>query len=206
MAGTGRLARAGARAGGISVVVFTWFHELTISDIWSMFVPMVVAGAMSGATLAWSYGRLVAEHRVGSWITYNAVFVGVLYLLGLVSVAVFEPQTTMAAVVAANQPPDDMIRLALPLTMGFTVIAAAGVTLAYRGDWHDGAVVFLTSLILVGALGLNVSALGLIAVPAGSWGLVAEFYALILLLAAVFVGSFVVIERLGRRFVPAPGG
>lgn len=198
MSRAARFGHSGAIAGVVSVTLFTWIHQLTISDIWPMFVPMAVAGGLSGATLGWSYGRLVADPKLSSWLRFNGVFVGVLFLLGIASVLAFEPQTTMATVVAANAPPDDMIRLALPLTLGFTLAAAAGITLAYRGTWRDGVAVLMTSVVLVGALGLNVSALGLIEVPGGSFWLVAEFFGLIVLLAAVFAVVFAVIERYRR--------
>ena len=196
MGRTSRHIRSGTIAGLASVALFTWIHQLTISDIWAMFVPMAVAGALSGALLGWSYSRLVAEPKMAAWVGLNGLFVAALFGLGIMSVLVFEPQTTMAAVVAANQPPDEMIRLALPLTLGFTIVAAAGITLAYRGTWSDGGVVLLTSVVLVGGLGLNVSALRLIEVPSGAFWLVAEFFGLIVLLAAVFAGVFVMIERI----------
>lgn len=201
----GRTVRSGALAGAVSVAFFTWVHYVTISDIWAMFIPMTLAGALSGAMLAWSYSRLVSEPKLSVWLGLNGLFVAVLFGLGIVSVLLFEPQTTMAAVVAANQPPDEMIRQALPLTVGFTVAAAVGITATYRGTWRDGLVVLLTSVLLVGVLGLNVSALGLIEVPAGGLRLVTEFFGLILVLAAVFAGAFTLIERVVGMWVAGSG-
>jgi hypothetical protein len=72
---------SGTLAGVISSLVFTVIHDIFISDIWFMLIPMLVAGALCGALLSCSYGMFVAEPSLRSWLGYNLVFV-VLFGLG----------------------------------------------------------------------------------------------------------------------------
>ena len=65
-----RSVRSGAIAGAASVLAFTLIHDLWISDIWSMFVVMGVAGVLCGICLAWSYAVVVERPSLGSWVGY----------------------------------------------------------------------------------------------------------------------------------------
>jgi len=48
----------GAAAGALAALTFAAVHALLISDIWYSLVAMLAAGAVCGATIGWSYGRL----------------------------------------------------------------------------------------------------------------------------------------------------
>lgn len=106
----------------MSVLTFTWVHDLFISDIWGMLPMMGVAGVACGVSLAWSYSAVVQVPAPGSWIAYVGAFTVMSCLLAVASVVVFDPVTTMAAVVAAGGPIDDLFGQALPLSIGFAVV------------------------------------------------------------------------------------
>lgn len=191
----GHTVRSGAIAGAAAALAFAWIHDIFISDIWFSLVMMVPAAVLCGACVAWSYVLLAQEPSTGSWWRYNLLYVGLLALLGLTSVIIFEPVTTMAALSELNGPPDQLIGQALPLTAVFTLSAAVLITLLYRQSWHRFAVVLLTCLLLILLLGLNVSVLGLVDIPRGSLYLVAEFFALIVAINVVYTATFTALER-----------
>ena len=191
----GRFALSGAFAGAASAFVFTIVHDIFISDIWFMLTPMLVAGALCGALVSWSYGLLVAATSLRSWLGYNLIYVTLFVLLGAASVLLFEPVTTMAAVVTTNGPPTDLIDQAMPMTAVFTLGMAVLITLLYGRSWVKFVAVLLTCIVLVALLGLNVSAIGLVSIPAGSLYLIAEMFALIVALNVVYLAVFVALER-----------
>lgn len=199
---TGQYTLAGAIAGLVSTIVFTIVHEVFISDIWFMLLPMSVAGAICGASIGWSFALLVDVSTVGGWSKYNLLYVLMFFLLGLVSSLVFEPVTTIAALIAANGPPDELIRQALPMTALFTLSMAIVVTLLYGRDWSRFGATLLTCSVLVLLLGLNISTIGLVTIPRGSFYLVLEMFGLILLLDLVYALVFAVLLR-NRLLHPA---
>ena len=190
----GRYVVSGAVAGTISTLVFTVIHDLFISDIWFSLIPMLVAGALCGLCVAWSYALLVPTSSVGGWLRYNLLYIAMFALLGAISVLVFEPVTTMAAVVTANGPPDALIGQAMPLTALFTVGMAVLVTTLYGAGWKRFGAVLLTCVVLVLLLGLNVSVIGLVDIPRGSLYLVAEMFGLIVALNVVYVLVFLALQ------------
>ena len=186
---------SGAAAGIASALAFTLIHDVFISDIWFAAPMMLFAGALCGLCLGWSYGQLVDEPSIGSWLRYNLLYVALLMSLGVASMVMFEPVVSMAALMALNGPPSELIGRALPMTLAFTVAASGAISLHYTRSWWNYGVVFLTSMVLVLLLGLNVSVLGLVSIPRGSFYLVAEFLGLIVVLNIVFVVVFVGLER-----------
>jgi hypothetical protein len=190
-----RYAISGALAGAVSAFVFTVIHDIIISDIWFSLAIMLVAGALCGACLGWNYSLLVDAPLLRSWLAYNLLYDAMFVLLGIVSVLLFEPATTMAAVVSANGPPDELIGQAMPITIVFTLMTAICISLIYGFSWRRFGVILLTSGVLVLLLGLNVSVIGLVSIPRGSWYLVLEMFALILALNAMYVIVFVGLER-----------
>ena len=70
-----RFVLVGAFAGALSALVFTIVHQLIISSIWFAVVSMLVAGAVSGVCLAWSYAVVVNHKNVRTWLTYNSLYV-----------------------------------------------------------------------------------------------------------------------------------
>jgi hypothetical protein len=191
--------RTGALAGAASALAFTALHHVLISDIWFSLVPMLIAGAICGLCVAWSHGRLYRPPSVASWLRYNATYVALLVLLGVVSIMVFEPVTTIPELIAANGPPEALIAQAMPLTIAFTLASAALIGLRRGRNPIDVASVLVTCAALVVLLGLNVSTLGLVHLPAGALSLVAQMFGLILVLDLVFVIVFLLLER--QRFM-----
>jgi hypothetical protein len=197
---------AGTFAGMISTLIFTIVHDIFISDIWFMLLPMLTAGALCGALVSWSYGLLVAIPSKRSWLIYNLVYVALFGLLGVASVLFFEPVTTMAAVVTLNGPPTELIDQAMPMTIVFTLGMAILITLLYGRSISKFLAVLLTCTVLVALLGLNVSAIGLAEIPSGSLYLIAELFGLIVALNAVYVVVYMVLERWVAQFTAIPEG
>jgi hypothetical protein len=190
-------AHAGAIAGIISTLTFIIIHDIFISDIWAMTGIMLFAGALCGLCVGWSYSLLVEDHKLGRWLSYNALYVFMLMLLGVASVVLFEPEMSFAALMALNGPPDQLIAQAMPMTLAFTLAAAIVISLLYKRSWKHFGAILITSIVLVLLLGLNVSAIGLISIPKGSSYLVAEFLGLIVLINIVFVAVFIALEWRG---------
>jgi hypothetical protein len=189
--------RSGALAGAISAFLFTVIHDIFISNIWFAALIMIIAGALCGLCLGWSYSLLFDPPAIGSWIRYNLLYVIMLMLLGLTSVLLFEPVVSMAALMALNGPPDDLIREAMPMTLLFTLGSAIAISLCTKRSWPHFGAILLTTTILVLLLGLNVSALGLVSIPSGSLYLVAEFLGLIVVINVIFVVAFIALEWRG---------
>ena len=187
-------ARSGALAGAAAAVGFALVHDLLISDIWATLPVMAVAGASCGLCLGWTYGLLFDKPSISGWLGYTLVYVALFGLLGALSVIVFEPVTTIAALIDANEPPGELIVMALPLTVAFTVVAAAVVSLLFGRGWSHYASILLTLVVLVAFLGLNVSVIGLVDIPAGAVHLVVELFGLVVALAVMFAAAFVALE------------
>jgi hypothetical protein len=185
----------GALSGMVSTLIFTIVHDIFISNIWFMLLPMLVAGALCGALLSWSYRLLVATPSRRGWLVYNLIYVALFGLLGVTSVSFFEPVTTMAAVMTLNSPPTELIDQAMPMTIVFTLGMAVLITLLYGSSITKFLAVLLTCTVLVALLGLNVSAIGLVDIPSGSLVVIAELFGLIVVLNAVYVMVYLVLER-----------
>lgn len=154
----------------------------------------MVAGAICGLSISWTYRRLFQTPSIGSWLRYNMVYLAMFWLLGAVSLLVYEPVTTVAAITEAGGPVDDLIVQALPMTVTFTFVTAGLVSLAFGRSWsHYGAILF-TVTVLVLFLGLNVSVIGLVEATAGSMFLIMELFGLILAINVGFVATFTALE------------
>ncbi len=185
----------GVLAGAVSTLVFTWVHQLTISDIWYMALPMVVAGSMAGAVIAWTYRGLATHPTVGGWVAFNGWVVALLGAMGLSSAIVYEPTTTMAAVMAASGPVDDLIVRALPLTGCFVAAATFLTGRVFAGTWRLRMRILVTVLVVTVVLGLNLSVLGLVDFAGASIGPLMAFFGLTGLLALVYTAVFVGLRR-----------
>lgn len=126
------------------------------------------------------------------------LYVGMFALLGVVSVLVFEPITTAAEVLAADEPPNELFGEALPLTLVFTVSIAGLIGYRYGRSRLHYAAVLLTCTVLVLLLGLNVAIIGLVQVPSSAVFLIVEMFALIVALNVVFLLAYLALQR--RRF------
>ncbi len=195
-----RLAGPGAAAGALAALTFAAVHALWITDIWFSLVPMMVAGAACGATIGWSYGRLF-EPSVRTWLGYNASYVIALAILGLASVAAFEPRTTMAELLALDGPPADLIGDAFPLTITFTLVTTVVLSLLFGRTRAAFGAILVTCSVLVALLGLDVSIIGMIRIPTSSLYLVVELAGLIIVLAGSFAAAVIALawDELGAR-------
>ncbi len=191
----GNYLRSGVIAGALSSAAFALIHYLFISNIWYSVVALMAAGSLCGFSLAWSYAVVVARPSLGSWIRYNALFVVMLALLGLTSVLVFEPVTTIAALLQQDGPPTELFGQALPMTAAFTVATAVVLSLLYQRGWRGLGPVLLASTVLVLFLGLNVSVIGLVKIPTGSLYLILELFGLVFALGLVYTALFAALER-----------
>ena len=81
------------------------------------------------------------------------------------------------------------------MTVVFTFVMAVLITLLYGRSWTKFASVLLTCIVLVALLGLNVSVIGLVSIPAGSLYLILEMFGLIMVLNGVYLVVFMVLER-----------
>ena len=187
--------RSGAIAGGLSSISFALIHQVFISNIWYSVIPMIAAGSICGLCLAWSYARVITRPTIGTWISYNSLYVAMVAILGLTSVLVFEPVTTLAALLQHDGPPDELIRQALPMTAVFTIATAVFLGLLYRRGWQGFSVIFFASMVLVTFLGLNVSVIGLVDIPRGSLYLILELFGLVFAIGFVYTALFVALER-----------
>ncbi len=194
-AGSNRFALSGALAGAAATLVFLVIHDIFISDIWYMMIPMLFAGALCGVLVSWSFGSLVTMPTLRDWLGYNLVYVAMFGMLGAASLLLLEPVTTMAAVVTLNGPPAALIEQAMPMTVIFTLCMAVLITVLFGGTLAQFVAVLLTCVVLVALLGLNVSAIGLVEIPRGSLFVVVELFGLIGALNAVYAVVFVVLAR-----------
>jgi hypothetical protein len=193
----GRLLLAGIVSGAATSVGFAALHHLLISDIWFSLGPMTAAGALCGLTLAWSYSLLAGRPSPGGWLLYNLGFVALFVLLGLISLLVYEPRYTIPGLVAGVEPPDVLLREALPLTLGFGLLSGVGLSAACARQFRAGAAVVVTSLTLTLLLGHNAAILGMVHMTKEALPLLAEFYGLIAAIMAGNAGVFFLLERRG---------
>ena len=191
----GRSLAAGAIACATSAITFTALHQLIISNIWFSLVPMLVAGAVCGACLAWSYGCLFAQPSASTWWRYNLAYVALLALLGLTSIALFEPITTIPQLLADPRPPVQLFQKTVPLTAGFVVGSAILLWTLWGRTIVDAVAVLVTCAVVVLGLGLNVSIMGLVRLTSGTAYLVAEQLGLTLFLGAVYAATFLILQR-----------
>lgn len=186
----------GAIAGAASALAFTALHQIIISDIWFSVIPMVIAGAVCGVCLAWSYASLFAQRTPATWWRYTLTYVALLAVLGLTSVVLFEPVTTIPALLATNRPPVALFRKSVPLTVGFTIGSAILLWMLWGRRVIDAIAVLVTCTAIVLVLGMNVSIMGLVRLTRGGIALVAEQFGLTLFLGIVYGAVFQWLVRL----------
>jgi hypothetical protein len=201
-AGVQRRLLSGAVAGAASTAIFAAVHQALISDIWFSLLPMTTAGVACGVSIAWSYARLFPSPSVASWMGYNLLFVGMLMLLGVCSVVIYEPIANAAVLIAANEPPRELFGRAMPLTVGFVLVLTAGISVARARRPLDVVAVLVTCVVLLALLGMNVSVLGLVQFTGGEAYLVAELFALIAVLGLGYSACFALLERRWMRSGP----
>jgi hypothetical protein len=196
-----------AVAGVLATIAFTALHQMISSDIWFALPVMAPVGALCGITLYWSFTQLSVPRGPRTWFVYHAVHLGVLSALGLTSILVFEPVTTVAALVAANEAPRELTAQALPLIVPFTVLWAAVLSAAWTATWRARAVMLLNCTLLMAALGLNIAILGLVEIPVTAANLVVRLFVMTAVLILGFAAFFYALDRIAPDFssLRAPG-
>ncbi len=186
----------GAASGTITVLLFTLLHALLISDIWFNVVPMMVAGAVCGASLVWSYRAAVADHAPRRWLAYVGACSGLLITLGIVSLVVLEPRFTMTDLVDNDEALGLLLPPALPL-MGAATVVGTGLLWLWLGRRPRALVPLLVSqLLLVFFVGHNLAILGLIEMSSDLLVGLAEFVGLTLLLGGLFAAGVIAVETI----------
>lgn len=194
---------SGAAAGAASAFAFTALHHLVISDIWFSLPFMLGAGALSGVCLAWTHAVLFPVPTAVGWWIYSSVWVALLVLLGLASFIVYEPITTMAAVMAAGgAPPNELLLRATPLTVVFVLAATAVLSMIWGRTALKVVSILVSTTVIIALLGINVSALGLVELDGTAVFLLVEMVGLIMALLYGFAAIYQLLER--RRFTRAP--
>ncbi|RME85342.1 MAG: hypothetical protein D6775_03055 [Caldilineae bacterium] len=182
----------------VSVLAFTLAHQLFINNIWLSFPIMAAAGAACGAGLGWSYGLMFERPTLSSWLAYNLFYDAAFLLLAAASVMIFEPVISMAALLAGGPPPPELTARGFPLVMVFIVLTSLTAAWLFRARGRvQLAALLLASTLLMLLLGMNVAIIGLVGIPGQGWWMVAEFFGYILLLDAVFLAVFALLERKG---------
>lgn len=198
----GRPLLAGAVSGCVTVLAFTVLHDLLISDIWFSLVPMLIAGAACGASLGWSHGLLFAPPSARSWLLYNLAHLAGLVGLGIASVLYFEPVVSMVAMITSSAPPDELFAQAMPLTVAWTLVTVGALSAMWGRTPAKAAALLLTTIILVGLLGLNIAVLGLVEMDGESLRPLWLFFELTVLIVLGNATVFLLLER--RRLAPLP--
>jgi hypothetical protein len=189
-----RTLASGAAAGVVATLAFTLVHDLLISDIWEMGIAMSVVGGACGLCLAWSYGRLSIRPSVATWFAYNGAYIAAFSLLAVVSLLVYEPVTTTAAILERGGPIDHLIVRTLPMAVLFTLVASGAIALLFGPSPRAFGPILVTSVLLVAGLGLNVAPIGLVAFEGSAPLLVVELFVLVIVLASIFALGFLILE------------
>ena len=96
---------------------------------------MLIAGALCGLRLGWTYGLLVRVPSLWSWIRYNTTFVVMFILLGIVSVLVYDQISTVSVLNDNDEPPGELIGKALPMTVAFALVTTVLITDLFEREW-----------------------------------------------------------------------
>ena len=187
--------RSGAVSGAASALAFTALHQWLISDIWSSLPIMMGAGAICGLSIGWVYGLVFARPSHASWLGFNSAFVAMFVAQAALSIAVFEPITTFAEVIATNESPTELIVKAMPMTLIFTGVYAAIMAALWGRSWRAFGALLAAALVLNLTLGINVTPLGLVDIPASGVYVVAKLFGLMVALAAIYAVMFAALER-----------
>jgi hypothetical protein len=190
---------AGAIAGTTSALAFTILHGVMISGIWFMLIPMLVAGAICGAMISWSYALLVDRPSVVGWLGYNALYIVLLFLLGPISLLLFEPIMTIPELVSSPSGlPDELFKEVLPLAALYTPLMALMITRFHSRRWRGFGVVVITCGVLVFLLGLNIAPMGLVYLSSG-WAItLLEVVGLVVALDVVYAAFYLLIAAAGK--------
>ena len=193
----------GALSGGLTVLVFTFVHDLWISDIWFNVGPMVLSGALCGLAVVWSYNKAVSPQFLRRWFVFNGVLVGLLVALGGLSFVVLDPKFTMAEAMAMEDALAELIPPALPLMVGATLVNTGLVWVGFGREARALIPAFVVQVLLVFLVGHNLAILGLVELSGDLLVTFIEFIGLTALLGFGFAGGVTALASL-RTGAPEP--
>lgn len=195
---TATLVAMGAAAGAIATALFMIVHAYAILPIWKMTVPMMVAGAICGLCIAWSYAKVADDRTAASWFALNGAYVLTLIALGVVSLVGFEPSWTFAELNSDNAPLGELFAEAIPLMVGFTAIGAIAVWLSFSRKWSALPPILLTEAALVLLVGHNVAIVGLVDLTKEGGSFVGMMFGLIILLGTTYAVIYAGLDHISR--------
>ena len=189
----------GALSGGLTVLIFVMIHHLWISDIWFNLGPMVLAGAVCGLVIVWSYTKAVSEHSPRRWFVYNGFQIGLLVALGMVSFVVLDPKFTMAEAMVMDDALAELIPPALPLMILAILVGTFLLWIAYGRKRGALAPILVTQVLLVFLVGHNLAILGLVELSGDLLAVFAEFIGLTAFLGVGFAAGLMLLTRVRPR-------
>jgi hypothetical protein len=95
----------------------------------------------------------------------------------------------------ANEPPTELIRQAMPLTLGFIFGSTALITRLWGRNLGDVVAILLPCTVLIILLGLNVSVLGLVHLSGGAIPLLSKLFGLIVALNLVYLAIYLLLVQ-----------
>ena len=190
----------GALSGVVVVLGFTVVHDIFISDIWFNVGPMLVAGALCGFCIAWSYREGVPDHSTTAWFRYASLYAVWMIALGAVSLAVLQPRFTMTELMAADDAFERLMPPSVPLMMGAIAVGTILVWFYYGRRRAALAPILVTQVLLVFLLGHQFAFLGLVESSSALLVVFGEFAVFTVGLSAAFclgvMWSTMALERL----------
>jgi hypothetical protein len=186
----------GAAAGTVTTVLFIALHGALISTIWAMVVPMAISGGLCGLSIAWSYKKVADPSSMPHRFALNAAYLATLLALGVVSVALYEPEWALAELIVENPLLGDLFSRVVPLMVVYAIGASLAVWAAFGRVRSSLLPILVSEVLLVVLLGNNVAIIGLVDIPAGSWYLVVEMLGLVAFLGITYSVAFPVLDRL----------
>lgn len=176
----------GAAVGAVVVLAFVVLHNIFIFDIWFNAVPMLVAGALCGLCVVWSYRAGIVGHSTRAWLVFVGLFVVEMAALGAASLLLLAPRWTMAELMVA----DDAFEQLMPPSVPLMVVAmVVGTVLFWLYCGRRPAAlgpIAITQVLLVFLLGHQFAFLGLVETSSTLLRLFGEFTAI----TAVLGGGF----------------
>lgn len=152
----------GSIAGSLSAFAFTALHGMLIIDIWDKAFAMTMSGALCGACISWSYGKLRNGPTPKTWLAYNGLHVILLNALGVASLLLLEPVASLTELNASADPLGDLVPTALPLMVTASLVGTAVLWTTFSRQLRSLPSVFIAHTLLVVLIGHNQAILGLV--------------------------------------------
>jgi hypothetical protein len=147
---------------------------------------MLLAGALCGFSITWSYRKGVVGHSTAAWFRYAGLYAAEMIALGAVSLVVLRPRFTMAELMVADDALEQLMPPSLPLMIGAMVVGTVLIWLYYGRRWAALAPIAVTQVLLVFLLGHQFAFLGLVESSSALLVIFGEFALITVGLTAAF--------------------